>query len=67
MTNGERLLSQEWIDLVLERGYELHQKGSGYAKGGMRGQCLYLNFDKNVAVAWHSFEKKVPYEIMIRE
>lgn len=54
--NGERVLSQEWIDLVLERGYEFSKKGKGYSKGGMMGQCLYINYDENIAVAWHSFD-----------
>ena len=54
--NGERILSQEWIDLVLDRGYEFSKKGKGYAKGGMRGQCLYINYNENIAIAWHSFD-----------
>ena len=54
--NGERILSEEWIDLVLKRGYEFSKRGEGYAKGGMRGQCLYINYVKNIAVAWHSFD-----------
>lgn len=53
--NGNQIISQKWIDLVLENGYELKPSGSGYAKGGMRGQNLYINYDKNVAVAWHSY------------
>ena len=53
--NGKQIISQKWIDLVLQNGYELGKSGTGYAKGGMRGQNLYINFDKNVAVAWHSY------------
>ena len=53
---GERIISEEWIRIVLERGYELREFGNGFSKGGMRGQRLYVNFDKNVAVAWHSFD-----------
>ena len=54
--NGNQIISQKWIDLVISNGYELGRSGTGYAKGGMRGQNLYINFDKNIAVAWHSYE-----------
>jgi CubicO group peptidase (beta-lactamase class C family) len=53
---GERIVSAEWIKIVLERGYELRKFGKGFSKGGMRGQSLYVNFDENIAVAWHSFD-----------
>ncbi len=53
---GERIVSEEWIKIVLERGYELRKFGKGFSKGGMRGQRLYVNFDDNIAVAWHSFD-----------
>ena len=53
---GERIVSEEWISIVLERGYELRKFGKGFSKGGMRGQRLYVNFDENIAVAWHSFD-----------
>ena len=66
--NGKRIVSREWVDLVLERGYELRKKGRGYAKGGMRGQSLYINYDENIAVAWHSFDpekkSKAYFEIL---
>ena len=52
----EQIFSKEWADLVIENGYELGRSGTGYAKGGMRGQYLYINFTKNVAVAWHSYD-----------
>ncbi|MBR2370472.1 MAG: beta-lactamase family protein [Clostridia bacterium] len=54
--NEERIISKEWVDLVLERGYEFSKKGKGYAKGGMMGQCLYINYSENIAIAWHSFD-----------
>ena len=56
--NGKQIISQKWIDLVIQNGYELNKSGTGYAKGGMRGQYLYINFTKNVAVAWHSYDPK---------
>ncbi len=54
---GERIISEEWIKIFLEREYELRKFGRGFSKGGMRGQRLYVNFDENFAVAWHSFDK----------
>ena len=54
--NGEQIISKEWADLVIKEGYELNKSGAGYAKGGMRGQYLYINFEKNVAAAWHSYD-----------
>ena len=55
MYNGQRIISEEWIKMVIENHYELNPCGSGYAKGGMCGQKLYVNFDKDIAVAWHSY------------
>ena len=52
----EQIISKEWVDMVIENSYELGKSGTGYAKGGMRGQYLYINFDKNVAAAWHSYD-----------
>ena len=53
----EQIISKEWVDLVIQNGYELGKSGTGYAKGGMRGQYLYINFNKNVVAAWHSFDE----------
>ena len=57
MYNGVRIISEEWVRIVLERGYELKKYGHGYSKGGMRGQRLYINPDTGIAVAWHSFDR----------
>lgn len=54
--HGERIVSEEWIKTVLDRGYELRKFGRGFSKGGMRGQRLYVDFDRNVALAWHSYD-----------
>lgn len=63
--NGEQILSREWVDLVLSRGYEFKPKGGGwYGKGGMRGQMLTFNPEKGLAVAWHAYGK-IPFEAMI--
>ena len=56
---GKRVISQEWVDLVLSRGYELKAQGNGwYAKGGLRGQMLALNPSLGRAVAWHAYEPR---------
>lgn len=57
---GKRIISSEWIDLVLENGYEFtHIRDGWYAKGGMRGQFLMFNLDKGLAVACHSYDDDV--------
>ena len=52
--NGKRVISQDWVNKVIENGYELNSSNNGYGKGGMRGQYIYVNFKHNVAVAWLS-------------
>jgi hypothetical protein len=55
--NGKQIISEKWVNLVLEKGYELGEvDNNAYAKGGMRGQRLYINRAKNIAVAWHSYD-----------
>ena len=49
---NKRIISQEWVNMVIENGYEFSTNGTGYGKGGMNGQYLYINFKHNVAVAW---------------
>ena len=56
MYGDTRIISQDWVNQVISNGYELHSSGTGYSKGGMRGQNIYINFKKNVAVAWHSYD-----------
>lgn len=64
---GTRILSDEWIDTVLERGYELSPKGDGwYGKGGMRGQMLAIHPTLGRTVAWHACDS-VPFRTMICE
>lgn len=65
---NERIISREWIDLVISNEYEfMHIKNGWYAKGGMRGQLLMFNYLKGQVVACHSYENNVPYEIFIEE
>jgi CubicO group peptidase (beta-lactamase class C family) len=64
---GERIISEEWVRLVLENGYELKQKNGGWiGKGGMRGQMLAFNPQLERAVAWHAYAS-VPFEAIVRE
>ena len=53
---GTRLLSEQWCDLTLERSYELASVHGGYAKGGMGGQFLYVNYRRSIVVAWMGYE-----------
>ncbi len=56
--NGTRVISQNWCDTVLARGYEFHGCGNGwYGKGGMYGQMLMFSPETRRVVAWHGFEK----------
>ena len=68
MWDGQRILSKEWVRLVLERGYEFTDHGNGwFGKGGMRGQMLAFHMEKGLAVAWHSYERRVPFDTMIHD
>ena len=51
---GERILSEEWVDTVFSKGYELKLQPDGmtYSKGGMRGQRLMILPHCHRAVAW---------------
>lgn len=63
---NERILSEEWINIVLENGYEFtHIKNGWYGKGGMRGQLLAFNPDNGKAVACHSYECMIPFDIFV--
>ncbi len=56
--NGKQIISKEWVDIVLSRGYELKPTGIGtsFGKGGMRGQMLAVFPDKGLSVAWHAYK-----------
>ena len=54
--DGQRLLSSAWVQLALEREYELRpvtQNGL-IGKGGMYGQGLYFSPQHGFAIAWHA-------------
>ena len=68
MWQGERIVSEEWVDLVIKNRYEFtHIRDGWYAKGGMRGQLLMFNLDKGKAIACHSYEKRIPYDLFFEE
>lgn len=63
---NKRILSEEWVDLVIKNRYEFSPLKDGwYAKGGMRGQLLMFNFEKEKVIACHSYESSIPYNIFI--
>ena len=63
---GERIISEEWINLVITNRYEFtHINDGWYAKGGMRGQLLMFNRDKGKAIACHAYESGIPYDVFI--
>ena len=61
-----RGVSEEWVDLVLENGYEFRAQGGGwYGKGGMNGQMLTFHKEKGIAVAWHSYDHRAKHDKLI--
>lgn len=60
MYKGRRILSEEWVNLALERAYEIGPTGFGnlIGKGGMRGQYLVIDRDNDRVVAWHACDSK---------
>lgn len=52
---GERLLSERWINTVIENGYLPGYSAGGYGHGGMLGQMLLVLPNHNRAVAWHGY------------
>lgn len=66
MWKETRIISKEWVDIVLSNGYEFSSLGDGwYGKGGMRGQMLMFNINKGEAIAYHSFEDGVSYKLFL--
>lgn len=52
---GVEYISKEWCNTVIEKGYELRGENGVYAKGGMNGQYLYVDYNRNLTIAWHGF------------
>ena len=63
---GARYLSEEWVALAKHEHYELHPTGIGncYGKGGMCGQKLFIDPDKNRVVAFHAYVNVEPDELI---
>lgn len=63
---GERILSEEWVRIVLSRGYELRMSGfaEGYCKSGMLGQMLTVFPKQKRVVAWHGYGFREKNELM---
>lgn len=56
---GRRVLSEDWVDTVMQRGYEILPCGEGwFGKGGMNGQMLIFHPERRIAAAWHAFEPR---------
>ncbi len=57
--NNRKILSENWVNTVFEKGYELQKccGGKAYGKGGMFGQMLLIFPERRQVVAWHAFEK----------
>lgn len=58
MLDGKRILSQEWVDRVIEKQYEFHRVGESglYVKGGMYGQGVGFHLTEDFTVSWHSMQ-----------
>lgn len=68
MWKNERIVSEEWVNLVLAKGYEFKPLKNGwYAKGGMLGQFLMFNLNTKKAVACHSYDDRVRSTMFIDE
>lgn len=53
---GQRLISEQWIEEEKKGGLAFRQRGQGlFYKGGMYGQMVMFSPEKKFAAAWHSF------------
>ena len=54
--NGQRLLSEKWVETAVERQYEFYPVGTqgAYGKGGMLGQMLLIIPQHQRVVAWQA-------------
>ncbi len=55
---GKRIVSEKWIEKVLERQYELAPNGirDAYSKGGMNGQNLMVIPSLGRVLGWQSYD-----------
>lgn len=63
---GKRILSEEWTETVISRGYELCgiAGGKAYGKGGMKGQFLIVIPGESRVCAWQSFDERYIHDII---
>ncbi len=54
---GKRILSEKWVNIVRERGYELRPTdiGKSYGKGGMFGQWMLIVPESDRVAAWQGY------------
>ena len=53
--NGHRIISEKWIERVVEKEYLRPYTQYGYGHAGMRGQMLAVFPQQHLAVAWHGY------------
>lgn len=64
---NKRFVSKEWCDIVFKHEYELKETAPGcYAKGGMCGQMLFVDRNRNIVVAWQGFDDDGYSERMLK-
>ena len=64
--NDDVIISKEWVNIVLEYGYEFkHLKDDWYAKGGMCGQFLMFNMKSGKVIGCHSYDDNVSASLFI--
>ncbi len=51
---GKRIISENWVNTVFTERYEFWPVASGFHKGGMHGQELYVSRKNNRVIAYHS-------------
>lgn len=66
--NGKRILSKEWTDITLEKGYELGKTGVGesFGKGGYAAQMLLVIPETGRVAGWQSFDLEKDQMPLIR-
>lgn len=64
--NGKRLLSEKWVDIVINTPYEIAPAGFGecHTKGAMYSQMLGFDAKHKLAFAWHAYDDMDP-EILV--
>ncbi len=52
--NGKQIISEDWVNTVIEKRYEFWPIAAGCHKGGMHGQELYFSMKNKRVIAYHS-------------